>query len=155
MFDCFRLTSRVGGGGVRSGLDSIRRQLKIGRVLAAIKISFTDAGRDEAPGREARAKPSGAKSSKAGAGIGGREESQRRGKRRGAKRASSAESLSSSEREQSAQKKKKAKRNRSETPEPARGKKKSKRASTWDMLAYLWPVSSRPAHLQLEKEVNR
>ena len=49
--------------------------------------------------------------------------------------------------------KEKSKKSKRKSREPSKGKQT--RASTWDMLAYLWPVCSRPAHLQREAEVNR
>ena len=80
----------------------------------------------------------------------------KKSKKRQAPSASSSDSEHEPERSPSlAKKKKKEKRETRKEPEPTKGKNKNSKASTWDMLAYLWPVASRPAHLQREEEVNR
>lgn len=62
---------------------------------------------------------------------------------------------SSSDSEHSHAKKARKAKEKGKEPASSKSRKKGSRASTWDMLAYLWPVSSRPAHLQDEDEVNR
>lgn len=83
----------------------------------------------------------------------GRSSTQHKSKKRDKRHVSP---ISSSDSDRSCSKKrKKGKKSLEREKEAPKHKKKATRASTWDMLAYLWPVSSRPAHLQSETEVNR